>query len=79
VGTVENTMTARLSTIGGKIILNILIKKHSWCKGKGCGRRNKAHLAKKNVWEQVASWLNNPDKIAAALQQEKIIHLKPLK
>jgi len=28
-------------------------------------------MIEEQVWEQVASWLNNPDEIAAALQQEK--------
>jgi site-specific DNA recombinase len=71
-GDCGNTMTGRLSNNWGKKVPEYTdIKNTAGAKAKGCGRRVKAQIIEEQVWEQVASWLNNPDEIAAALQQEK--------
>jgi site-specific DNA recombinase len=65
-------MTGRLSNNWGKKVPEYTdIKNTAGAKLKGCGRRIKAQIIEEQVWEQVAGWLNNPDEIAAALQQEK--------
>ena len=67
-----NTMTGRLSNNWGKKVPEYTdIKNTAGAKLKGCGRRIKAQLIEEQVWDQVAAWLNNPDEIAVALQEEK--------
>ncbi|OKP97664.1 recombinase family protein [Paenibacillus sp. P46E] len=71
-GDCGNTMTGRLSNNWGKKVPEYTdIKNTAGAKSKGCGRRIKAHLIEEQVWDQVTTWLNNPDEIAAALQEEK--------
>lgn len=71
-GDCGNTMTGRLSNNWGKKVPEYTdIKNTAGAKSKGCGRRIKAHLIEEQVWDQVTTWLNKPDEIAAALQEEK--------
>jgi site-specific DNA recombinase len=71
-GDCGNTMTGRISNNWGKKVPEYSdVKNTAGAKTKGCGRRIKSQLIEEQVWEQVAAWLNNPDEIAAALQQEK--------
>lgn len=67
-----NTMTGRVTSNWGKKVPEYTdVKNTAGAKNKGCGRRVKASDIESQLWEQVANWLNQPDEIAAALDEQK--------
>jgi site-specific DNA recombinase len=66
-GECGNTMTGRRQKNWGKYVYEYSdIKNTAGAKHRGCGMRVKVEELDQEVWETVVSWLNNPEKIAAA-------------
>ncbi|MED1919460.1 recombinase family protein [Bacillus thuringiensis] len=70
-GTCGNTMPGRKAKNWGQDVFEYTdVKNTAGAKNKGCGRRIKCTQLDNEVWETVANWLNNPDEIAAAMEEK---------
>jgi site-specific DNA recombinase len=71
-GNCGNTMTGRRVKNWGKYIFQYTdVKNTAGAKSKGCGKRISAGQLEVMVWEEVLSWLNQFDKFAFCLEQDK--------
>ncbi|MFG0216850.1 recombinase family protein [Brevibacillus porteri] len=70
-GICGNTMPGRKAKNWGQDVCEYTdVKNTAGAKNKGCGRRIKCTQLDNEVWETVAYWLNNPDEIAAAVEDK---------
>lgn len=70
-GECGNTMTGRKGKNWGKYIFEYSdVKNTAGAKHKGCGMKIKCEDIDSQVWEAVHNWLNQPDEIAAAREEE---------
>lgn len=69
-GDCGNTMTGRKAKNWGKYVFEYTDRKnYSGAKHPGCGRTVRCDELDRYVWEQLLSWLDQPDQIAVAAQQ----------
>jgi site-specific DNA recombinase len=69
-GDCGNTMTGRKSKNWGKHVFEYTdVKNTAGAQNHGCGRKIKCEELDEEVWETVRSWLDNPDEIAAAVEE----------
>lgn len=70
-GTCGNTMSGKKAKNWGQHVFEYTdVKNTAGAKNKGCGRRVRCEQLDNQVWETVASWLNNPDEIAVAVEDK---------
>ncbi|MBG9944393.1 recombinase family protein [Brevibacillus formosus] len=70
-GTCGNTMPGRKAKNWSQHVFEYTdVKNTAGAKNKGCGRRVRCEQLDNQVWETVASWLNNPDEIAVAVEDK---------
>lgn len=70
-GTCGNTMSGKKAKNWSQHVFEYTdIKNTAGAKNKGCGRRVRCEQLDNQVWETVASWLNNPDEIAVAVEDK---------
>ncbi|MGF9907706.1 recombinase family protein [Brevibacillus porteri] len=70
-GSCGNTMSGRKAKNWSQHIFEYTdVKNTAGAKNKGCGRRVRCEQLDNQVWETVASWLNNPDEIVVALEDK---------
>lgn len=71
-GSCGNTMTGRNQKSWGKYVPEYSDRKnYSGAKHSGCGRRVKCEEIDRYVWNQILTWLNNPEKIALAATSDQ--------
>lgn len=69
-GDCRNTMTGRMSKNWGKSVAEYSDRKnYSGAKHPGCGLRIACEKLDNEVWDQIVSWLNQPNEIAVASEQ----------
>ncbi|ASJ52934.1 recombinase family protein [Brevibacillus formosus] len=69
--TCGNTMPGRKAKNWSQRVFEYTdVKNTAGAKNKGCGRRVRCEQLDNQVWETVASWLNNPDEIAVAVEDK---------
>lgn len=72
-GDCGNTMTGKRANNWGKYIFEYTdLKNTAGAKNKGCGRKVKMDKLDSMVWESVLSWLNQPNEIAAATDENEL-------
>ncbi|MFF2532739.1 recombinase family protein [Brevibacillus sp. NPDC058079] len=70
-GTCGNTMSGKKAKNWSQHVFEYTdVKNTAGAKNKGCGRRVRCEQLDNQVWEMVASWLNNPDEIAVAVEDK---------
>jgi site-specific DNA recombinase len=70
-GSCGNTMSGRKAKNWSQHVFEYTdVKNTAGAKNKGCGRRVRCEQLDNQVWETVASWLNNPDEIAVAVEDK---------
>ncbi|MGG1658843.1 recombinase family protein [Brevibacillus sp. NRS-1366] len=70
-GSCGNTMPGRKAKNWGRHVFEYTdIKNTAGAKNKGCGRHVRCDYLDLQVWESVSAWLNNPDEIAAAVEEK---------
>ncbi|NRS16752.1 recombinase family protein [Brevibacillus sp. HB1.4B] len=70
-GSCGNTMSGRKAKNWSQHVFEYTdVKNTAGAKTKGCGRRVRCEQLDNQVWEAVASWLNNPDEIAAVVEDK---------
>lgn len=70
-GECGNTMTGQRSKSWNNYVLEYVdVKNYSGAKFRGCGMRIKCDELDHQVWETVLNWLNDPEQIAAAQEEE---------
>lgn len=70
-GTCGNTMPGRKARHWGRDVFEYTdMKNTAGAKNKGCGRHIRCDQLDEQVWETVSAWLNNPDEIAAAVEEK---------
>ncbi|WP_289135642.1 recombinase family protein [uncultured Brevibacillus sp.] len=70
-GSCGNTMPGRKAKNWGRHVFEYTdIKNTAGAKNKGCGRHVRCDDLDLQVWETVSAWLNNPDEIAAAVEEK---------
>lgn len=70
-GSCGNTMPGRKAKNWGRHVFEYTdIKNTAGAKNKGCGRHVRCDYLDLQVWETVSAWLNNPDEIAAAVEEK---------
>ena len=71
-GDCGNTMVGRRQKNWGTYVLEYSdVKNTAGAKNPGCGRRVKVEDLDKEVWETVKAWLNNPNEIATAAENQQ--------
>ncbi|TQK73519.1 site-specific DNA recombinase [Brevibacillus sp. AG162] len=71
-GSCGNTMAGRKAKNWSQHVFEYTdVKNTAGAKNKGCGRRVRCEQLDNQVWETVASWLNNPDEIAVAVEEKE--------
>ncbi|WP_429842777.1 recombinase family protein [Brevibacillus sp. FIR094] len=70
-GSCGNTMSGKKAKNWSQHVFEYTdVKNTAGAKNKGCGRRVRCEQLDNQVWETVASWLNNPDEIAVAAEDK---------
>ncbi|ATF12497.1 recombinase family protein [Brevibacillus brevis X23] len=70
-GSCGNTMSGRKAKNWSQHVFEYTdVKNTAGAKTKGCGRRVRCEQLDNQVWEAVASWLNNTDEIAAVVEDK---------
>ncbi|MGG4451051.1 recombinase family protein [Brevibacillus porteri] len=70
-GSCGNTMSGKKAKNWSQHVFEYTdVKNTAGAKNKGCGRRVRCEQLDNQVWETVASWLNNPDEIAVAVEDK---------
>ncbi len=70
-GECGNTMTGRKAKNWGKHVFEYTdVKNTAGAKNAGCGNKVKCEDIDKHVWEALRHWLDNPDEIAAAKEED---------
>lgn len=70
-GTCGNTMSGKKANSWGQHVFKYTDSKNTaGAKNKGCGRHVKCDDLDHQVWDAVVTWLNDPDKIAVAVEEK---------